>query len=153
MTAAQTSDLMRFLRGIMRSPQAADLSDGQLLGRFVEHRDEAAFAGLVRSLGPLVWGVCRRLLTNRQDAEDAFQATFCQRGFSTATTAHNGCSATSTAQTPLSVSRQQLLAPNTGGPVSGSGPGCGSPPLCPCAALGLLCRWSVGTTGPHRQAF
>src|SRR3954469_22998997 len=76
MPAAQTSEIMRFLRGILRPPQAEEATDGQLLGRFVEHRDETAFAALVRSLGPLVRGVCRRLLGNRQDTEDAFQATF-----------------------------------------------------------------------------
>ena len=76
MPAAQTGEIMRFLRGALRAPQAEEVTDGQLLGRFVEQRDEAAFAALVRSLGPLVWGVCRRLLSNRQDAEDAFQATF-----------------------------------------------------------------------------
>jgi RNA polymerase sigma factor (sigma-70 family) len=50
--------------------------DGRLLERFVQERDEEAFAALVARYGPLVFGLCRRLLSNVQDAEDVFQATF-----------------------------------------------------------------------------
>jgi RNA polymerase sigma factor (sigma-70 family) len=53
----------------------AGLGDGELLGCFFEHHDEAALAALLRRHGPMVWGVCRRLLSHH-DAEDAFQATF-----------------------------------------------------------------------------
>jgi RNA polymerase sigma factor (sigma-70 family) len=53
-----------------------DASDAALLKRFVTCHDEAAFAALVARHGPMVFGVCRRLLRHRQDAEDAFQATF-----------------------------------------------------------------------------
>lgn len=52
------------------------VSDGALLERFVAARDEAAFELLMRRHGPMVLGVCERVLRHRQDAEDAFQATF-----------------------------------------------------------------------------
>lgn len=52
------------------------LADGQLLDRFVERREASAFEAMVERYGPLVWGVCRRLLRDHHDAEDAFQATF-----------------------------------------------------------------------------
>jgi len=51
-------------------------SDRQLLARFAECRDHDAFAVLVRRHGPMVLAVCRRLLGDVTDAEDAFQATF-----------------------------------------------------------------------------
>ena len=55
---------------------ACDLTDRELLERFHSHRDEDAFTFLVRRHGPMVYGVCRRLLRGSQEAEDAFQATF-----------------------------------------------------------------------------
>ncbi len=56
-----------------------DLSDGQLVHRFMTARDgadQAAFAALVKRHGPMVLGVCRQVLHDADDAQDAFQATF-----------------------------------------------------------------------------
>jgi HlyD family secretion protein len=52
------------------------MSDRELLERFVIHREEAAFAAIVGRHGPMVNAVCRRLLKQQADADDAFQATF-----------------------------------------------------------------------------
>ena len=51
-------------------------SDVELLRAYVSANDQAAFAALVRRYGPIVFGVCRRVLQDTQDAEDAFQAVF-----------------------------------------------------------------------------
>src|SRR5437588_9601264 len=75
MATSQMNEVVQQLRRAVLLQEGAGLTDGQLLGCFIEHRDEAAFAALVRRHGPLVWGVCRRLL-NHHDAEDAFQAAF-----------------------------------------------------------------------------
>ncbi len=64
------------LRELFQGGTVGGLSDGQLLERFVEGRDQAAFGALVERHGPMVLRVCRHRLRHAQDAEDAFQATF-----------------------------------------------------------------------------
>src|SRR3954449_9683737 len=76
MPGSQLSRFVEHLRDAALPRDGGSLSDGELLARFVERREEAAFAALVRRHGPTVLGVCRRVLRHRQDAEDAFQATF-----------------------------------------------------------------------------
>ncbi len=52
------------------------MTTGQLLDKFIQQRDDAAFEALMRFHGPMVFGVCKRILGDHHDAEEAFQATF-----------------------------------------------------------------------------
>jgi RNA polymerase sigma factor (sigma-70 family) len=76
MSHPPTDLLARHLQDLAAAERAAALDDGQLLRRFVGARDPEAFAALVRRHGPMVLGVCRHTLRDRQAAEDVFQATF-----------------------------------------------------------------------------
>ncbi|HEY7155306.1 MAG TPA: sigma-70 family RNA polymerase sigma factor [Gemmataceae bacterium] len=72
---ARTQPLLHYLHRLT-APSHNDASDAVLLERFVSQREETAFAALLARHGPMVHGVCRRILRDDHDAEDAFQATF-----------------------------------------------------------------------------
>jgi RNA polymerase sigma factor (sigma-70 family) len=71
---ASTNGILNRVRYLLQ--RADPTPDAELLARFVADRDADAFALLVRRHGPMVHGVCRRVLRNQADADDAFQATF-----------------------------------------------------------------------------
>src|SRR5262245_17756668 len=76
MPTGELTLVLRYLRQRVGVPAVEPGTDADLLQRFVGTRDEAAFTELVRRHGPLVLGVCRRVVRQEEDAEDAFQATF-----------------------------------------------------------------------------
>jgi len=63
-------------RAVQKPGDLRLLRDEQLLSRFFKDREDAAFAAILERHGPLVYGVCQRVLCDANDAEDAFQATF-----------------------------------------------------------------------------
>jgi RNA polymerase sigma factor (sigma-70 family) len=76
MAAVLLSQLLRRLRGVLAARETAALTDADLWESYVREQDEIALETLVRRHGPMVLGVCLRILRHEQDAEDAFQATF-----------------------------------------------------------------------------
>ena len=67
---------LRQLKRLFAEGVIADLTDAQLLERFLAREDAGAFEILVARHGPMVLSVCRGILRDPRDAEDAFQATF-----------------------------------------------------------------------------
>src|SRR5215472_4742363 len=76
MPDSQMHAVVEFIHGLVVDPDLASQTDKELLKRFLANRDESAFEALVRRHGPMVLALCRRILRNPQDAEDAFQAAF-----------------------------------------------------------------------------
>jgi RNA polymerase sigma factor (sigma-70 family) len=77
MSKGDAKTFLHHIRHLVGSAPGTALSDGQLLEQFLINRDESAVEVLVRRYGPLVFGVCRRVLQKQHVAEDVFQATFC----------------------------------------------------------------------------
>jgi RNA polymerase sigma factor (sigma-70 family) len=71
-----TSPLLNLIRRVTEDQRIRKLTDQELLGHFRADQDETAFRGLVQRHGAMVLDVCRNVLRNDADAEDAFQATF-----------------------------------------------------------------------------
>src|SRR5579883_2203202 len=79
MASGASGAVARQMDVLWESGSVAGLTDAQLLERFHTRRDpsaEAAFEALVTRHGPMVLGVCRQLLREPNDVDDAFQATF-----------------------------------------------------------------------------
>src|SRR2546421_11721515 len=76
MPANHLTTVVQRLRRAVLVEDGAGLTDGQLLECCLSRRESAALEALVGRHGPMVWGVCRHILRNHHDAEDAFQATF-----------------------------------------------------------------------------
>src|SRR5690349_1578966 len=76
MASGQLGAVVQHIHRFAGTAAPEELKDGQLLERFLGAGEESAFAALVRRHGPMVLGVCRRVLRDRHAAEDAFQATF-----------------------------------------------------------------------------
>ncbi len=76
MASPRVAEVLRYVRALADPERGGERTDADLLRQFVARRDEGAFADLLARHGPLVLGVCRQVLGNEADAEDAFQATF-----------------------------------------------------------------------------
>ena len=76
MANSALSVTLRQIQQLYKGESVASLSDGRLLERFAAAGDEASFEALVARHGPMVLGVCRSVLKDEHDTEDAFQATF-----------------------------------------------------------------------------
>jgi len=71
-TGGPLNEVVQQLRRLALSGAGEDVTDGALMQRFLAQGEEDAFAALVQRHGPMVLGVCRRVLGNAHDAEDAF---------------------------------------------------------------------------------
>jgi RNA polymerase sigma factor (sigma-70 family) len=76
MAEPASSTILQLIRRVLVDPRLKISPDQELLQRFLAEQDEVAFEAILRRHGPMVLDVCRGVLANEADAEDAFQATF-----------------------------------------------------------------------------
>ncbi len=76
MSRAQVGAVAHHLRRVFGQGTVAGLAEWELLRRYLERGDEEAFGAIVARHGPMVLGVCRRVLGESGDSDDAFQVTF-----------------------------------------------------------------------------
>jgi len=76
MSRSDLNPVLQLIRRVLDDPRVRDSSDQELLCKFVADRDERAFEAILRRHGPMVFDVCRGMLLDPAEAEDAFQATF-----------------------------------------------------------------------------
>src|SRR5262245_14187245 len=76
MPDGQLRGVLAHVRGLLAAGHDRAVTDRELLDHFVSRREEAAFAALLERHGAMVLGVCRRILRDTHDAEDACQAAF-----------------------------------------------------------------------------
>jgi len=107
--------IIRHLRRAVLLQEGAGLTDGQLLAAFISRKDETAFAALVRRHGPMVLNVCRRVLRNAHDADDAFQATFSSWCAKPVRSACRNCSPTGSTASPTTPRAKQGRQPANAG--------------------------------------
>src|SRR5262249_20236100 len=76
MASGTLGGTMRHLRDLFHDGTTVGQSDGQLLARYAQSNDQAAFEAVVARHGPMVLATCRAVLKHEHDVEDAFQAAF-----------------------------------------------------------------------------
>ncbi len=76
MATRHLNSAVHLIRKVATDPSQSKQDDGQLLAAFLVNNDQIAFATIIRRHGPMVLGICQRILDDFHAAEDAFQATF-----------------------------------------------------------------------------
>ena len=125
MADAHHAGAHRHFRVLFEVGTVVGLTDEQLLCLFVTRRDEAAFTALIERHGPMVQRVCRDVLGDHHDAQDAFQATFLVLAKQASSIRRRDALASWLYGVALRVGLCTDQPPRVGGGMSGTGPLCG----------------------------